>query len=790
MFGALGSLGSWVHQIRIQISAVDMVGGAVRSSIAKLERLRYAAIAITDASRRLMLVGAALTAAFAFPVKEAVAFDYGIRQIQKAADLSFSEVQSGIDGLIEKRIPQTIEGFMNIAKIVSRSGIEGKEAIFSLTEAIAKLDVATDLDADKSAETLIRFSKAFNIPIQDAERMGSALTQLAYDTTTEVPQIVSALQRLGKPTVGNVRFEELAGLVAALPDLTVPSFITGTEFRNIFLNMVKNADEMAGAMKMSTQDWVKYVEQDAIGALLSIVGVINTMDKKTQTDFIIKFFGRRAMLVIGQMMGNLERVKDVIASGKKGYEENTALARSMALEQLSPMGKLIVFWQSFRRLLGSIGDAVLPWLIPFVDRMTDAVQAMARFAREHRGLMKMVMGLILLAGVGSVITSVFLKVFASILSFTVAVLMARWILLPFAEALSATGIGGTIASGGILKFLASVLAAAAPVAAIIVSLALLALVFKRVYDNSTALQRAVQSLVSTFQISFGPVLYDMGYLMGVMTAAAYLVAEQFSITDSKSRKLGEGLSGLIGPGSVVQFLLLAIGSVLETFVNPALSIMAFLVQSIAGGLRVVIAGLKQLGGGAWNLLTLDFEGAAQSWNSFGPTAMQESEAFQRSFEQLVTRLKGWATNEPGRGFPTATPNLSYGQMFSGDFVPPMPGDFVAAYEKMYGVPPGTFATTGVYGDAETIPGMAFTRKDLGLPPLPDTALGGGDGTADGKGGKGGEPNVTKNWDINFAPGAINISGVDPAEMNDTVKAAIEDALMGVIEGEGAAAYEQ
>jgi len=550
MFGALGK---FFHQIVIQISTQFSSVG-IKSALAGLERLRYAAISITDASRRLLFMGVALSAALIFPVKSAVDFNWAMTDIQKTTRLSIEDIQSGVFGLVKKGIPETIEGFLKIAKIVGQAGVEGKDAIFGMTQMLAKLDIVSDVTAEKAGESIIKMARLFKVPFEDSEKLGSTLVHLANITTTTEMQIISAVSKAGK-AFDVLTFDKVAGLAAGLMDLAVLPNVAGTGLRNIFLRAQTNADKAAKAFGVTKAAWMGMLTKDPIETIFAFAQKMKGAKLEDQARTLKNLFGAREYLIMSKFMNNADRLRQVLAQGSKAYLENTTLSEMMAIKMMSPMAKLIVFWNHLKMLFITTGQAMLPMLDSIVVNLTKAVKAMVEFVEQHPRLAKIGGLFLMISAASALLSGGILRVVSTALSLTVGFGMLK-ILSP-GVITSFKGIG--LAVRGMLG----------PIGWILLALGALIFIFRDLYKHNEDFRRSMDMLKFSLGESLKPAALTLAYTAGVIVGIFRRIGDEFGkLSTVFSTETSSISQSAIGFGAIVDtWLAPALGLVLQLLIG-------------------------------------------------------------------------------------------------------------------------------------------------------------------------------------------------------------------------------
>lgn len=251
----------------------------------------------------------------------------GVRKTTGLADEQLKVLERGILRL-SARLGIGAANLAAYAETAGQLGIEGVENILAFTEAAAKLENVSDLSADSAASGLAKISSAFQLPITQAENLGSAINELSNTTAATAGDVVDGLRRIGASGVSlGITVEQAAALVALLVDMGVESRVAGTSLRNVFTIAQTKAGELAAVAGVTEQAFVEMLGRDPLGALQTYLAALGELPPRLQAVRIEETFGRENILTVQTLAGQTERLGEVLDTSLTSFRDGTSLSR-------------------------------------------------------------------------------------------------------------------------------------------------------------------------------------------------------------------------------------------------------------------------------------------------------------------------------------------------------------------------------------------------------------------------------------------------------------------------------
>jgi len=200
-------------------------------------------------NKGMLVIGAGITAlgiaglaASKGFINTAASFETAFTGVKKTVELSEAEFEKLRQTFkdLTKEIPITFEELSSIGEIAGQLGVEGVDNIAKFTKTIADISVTTNLTAEEAATAFARIANVMNEPIENVDRMGSAIVDLGNNFATSEQEIVTMSMRImgaGK-TIG-LTTQEVFGMSAALSALGIKSEMGGSAISRAMITIAK-----------------------------------------------------------------------------------------------------------------------------------------------------------------------------------------------------------------------------------------------------------------------------------------------------------------------------------------------------------------------------------------------------------------------------------------------------------------------------------------------------------------------------------------------------------------------
>ncbi|MED4172558.1 phage tail tape measure protein [Halalkalibacterium halodurans] len=447
------------------------------------------------------IMATAATAGIASAVRTASSFEDAfadLKKVTEATDAEFKVMDKSIRKLT-KRIPATYEEIAQAAAAASRLGVE-KEHLISFAEVAIMMGTATDMSMEFAADSLARFSNIMQTSLGDADKLGSSIVDLGNNFATSESEIMAMAMRLaaaGKQA--GMSEGDVLGLAAAMSSLGIRAEMGGTAMSTIMSKIGRelalggeNAKKWADVAGMSVKDFQKAFEEDALGAIIALLGGMDDAVKSGKNlDMMLRDLGineARQLDVLKRLIPGMELLSDAQERGNRAFEEGVALTNEAEQRYDTFSSKLQIFRNRIRDISSIIGDMFKDALVDVMDALSPLLDRIGEWLEkinESDGSMRKIIPIVGLFGTGLLALATVLAMIVTGIGFTITALGAI-----------KTAIGPVIAKSAILRGGVSLLGRAfalllGPIGWVITILSLLIPFFVKLYKENESFRNAV-----------------------------------------------------------------------------------------------------------------------------------------------------------------------------------------------------------------------------------------------------------------------------------------------------------
>ena len=331
---------------------------------AKLKRLKNTNASLLPVFGGLSAATAALGGSLVYSTKKLFDFDLGLRKVEKTTgDWStpddLKKIEKGVQ-LIAEASGTSIEDLFGIAEAAGQMGVVGANNIIRFTDAVNKLNVATDLTGADGAKSLIRILTISREGVKDISRLSSAVVALGNNYAATESEIVYLQTRISQSTSEfQIASKWTAGLSAGMKQLGINAELGGTAIGRTIRALKKSVDEggvsflkLQNLTGKTADELIRIAEErpdqlfELFAEALGEAGNRGESMTRVLTDFNIR--GERMNAVLPALAKNWDVVSGAINLSSKAWEENTALAEEADLffgsfwKQLEQIGRVLV----------------------------------------------------------------------------------------------------------------------------------------------------------------------------------------------------------------------------------------------------------------------------------------------------------------------------------------------------------------------------------------------------------------------------------------------------------------
>ncbi|ODN41545.1 phage tail tape measure protein [Piscirickettsia litoralis] len=344
-----------------------------------LNRIRQSHVSPRDTLMQgVALAGSAV--ALAQPIRAAIQFESVMADVNKVANLSTPEFKAMSNSILEmsQKIPVTASGIGEIVTAAAQSGI-AKNDLLDFAKTAAKMGVAFDIEAGRAGEIMASWRAKMGLSRNEVINMADAVNYLSNKMTTNAKDVARMIERQGAlAQAAGLNANQVAGLSAAFNAAAPNMEMASTSMKNFLLALTKGSAlsgpqaEALSQLGMNGEDLASHMQEDAEGAIKSVVDAIRDVDREEQLSIANKLFGAESISAVAPLVDRINLLGDAF----KMSGDATAYANSMELEyqtrKKTTANNLITFNNQMARLGIVLGNVFLPPL-------NEAIKAIGEF---------------------------------------------------------------------------------------------------------------------------------------------------------------------------------------------------------------------------------------------------------------------------------------------------------------------------------------------------------------------------------------------------------------------------
>ena len=318
------------------------------------------------------LEAGALALAMSRALRPAIEFESQMANVAKVVEFQSTAAMREFEGTIKslsREIPLTAAQLAEIAAAGGRLGISADQ-LPDFVQIVARMATAFDLLPSEAGEAVAKLSNIFNIPINDIERLGDAINQLANNTAAREADIVNVLTRIGGTSQ---QFELTVNQTAALADaflaLGRPPQVAATAI-NALLNKLqageaqgkKFQDALAG-LGTSSEALAAQIRRDPQQALLDFLQTLSKLDNQTRAVALTNLFGQEYSDDISILVGGLDEYRKALGLVADETQFAGGVQREFGKQSATSANQLKLLLNSLNEVANNFGTALLPTVV-------------------------------------------------------------------------------------------------------------------------------------------------------------------------------------------------------------------------------------------------------------------------------------------------------------------------------------------------------------------------------------------------------------------------------------------
>ncbi len=350
-------------------------------------------------------VGKSLTKNVSVPIltagvtaaKSAVDFEdafAGVKKTVDATDEEFAQMsKTTLD--MSTKLATSAEEIAKVEEVAGQLGI-AKGDIVKFSEVMIKLGMSTDLSAEEAASALSKIANITNMPSEKYEALGNVIVDLGNKFSTTEADIVDMTTRLAATgqVVGYTQ-PQMFAIATALSSVGIEVEAGGSAFSKLskMLNLAvakggKDLEKWAKVAGVSSADFKKAYEKDALGALNMFIKGLGEMQKRGENSVaVLSDMGLTEVRLSNAVLA-LASSEDILGSAlevaNEQWEGGSALQDEVAKRLETTASKLKNAKGELVKTAVILGDNFLPMIQDVAKKVGELAERFGELSPEQQ----------------------------------------------------------------------------------------------------------------------------------------------------------------------------------------------------------------------------------------------------------------------------------------------------------------------------------------------------------------------------------------------------------------------
>ncbi|RLJ01928.1 MAG: phage tail tape measure protein, partial [Candidatus Aenigmatarchaeota archaeon] len=288
---------------------------------------------------------------------------------------------------LERILPISATQMLGIARAAAKAGITGEVELKRFTLALTKFTQVTGWSAEEASEALLKISRAFRVPIENAEYLASMMHYLAVVSVADADDIVNALSRVGAAAVNlGITADEAAAMATTLIDAGMGAERAGTRLRAFLREFLEKSEKIVAVMENAGEEFQNFgdtIRENPAEALKEFLRYLsNINDEAERARIVYEIFGSVAGFAVLTLAEHYPLLEERMEAAYREMIYGTRLSKDFSKWMDATSVSLKKASNSFDRLKRSIGAALAPAVETLSNWFTGLIEHIFPETRE------------------------------------------------------------------------------------------------------------------------------------------------------------------------------------------------------------------------------------------------------------------------------------------------------------------------------------------------------------------------------------------------------------------------
>lgn len=424
-----------------EVQAEKDVEKATKASLSQWVTGRYALYDVANAYQNVSRQ-AFLFARQIFNLSSAYrSYETAFTAVERSMELDFSGQISSAQSLkdafvkLSEEIPVAFEELARVGTLGAQMGI-GASGIVDFTRTVTEFSSVTQISADTVAEGFGRIAQLTKMDPSKFKNLGSAISYAGINAVATESEIVSMTQSIAAASnLANMTTPEIVGMATALASVGVPAEQARGVFTRVFADINravalggKDLETFAKLSGMSAKDFAKgwSTQGESYGVFESLLKGIKSTGNLTKSFDSLGLTETRTVNTLTRLVQNLDVVSSSMDNATTAFDNGTFLGESFGKTLDNLDSQITIFQNNLKSLGEEMGMQIAGPLKDFMKSASQIVNVLKAMSKGTfmQWIAPTALGLTVLVGGFTALTSVMAKVVAQIYAFRVAMIQS------------------------------------------------------------------------------------------------------------------------------------------------------------------------------------------------------------------------------------------------------------------------------------------------------------------------------------------------------------------------------
>lgn len=354
---------------------------------------------IDKVGNKLSVLSAGVTAVAVASLKASISFESAWTGVTKTVDGTEEQLNDLRQGILDlsTQIPSTAEEIAGVAENAGQLGI-ATDNVLSFTKVMIDLGNSTNLSADEASSALAKFANVTKMSASDYDKLGSTIVALGNNFATTEADIVEMATRLASTgELAGLSQSQILALATSMSSVGIEAEAGGSAMSKLLKQIqvavetgssdLKDFAKVAG---VSTEEFKKAFEKDAVGALSSFISGLNDTERNGKSAISILDDMGITEVRLSNTILSLANASDVMTSAvelsEKAWEENTALTDEANKRYETTESKLQMLKNEIVKNGIALGDELKPALVDVLEEVKSIITDVTSLVKKFNKL--------------------------------------------------------------------------------------------------------------------------------------------------------------------------------------------------------------------------------------------------------------------------------------------------------------------------------------------------------------------------------------------------------------------